>query len=437
VDFGPYRTVDDRAPGEVDRHPGFHIKTGKRALLRLIGEHGIGDQINHALALAGKTLPHVEPVLEVGPRENGAWVAYADDGSLDLPTLLVRADDPPSLPPIAAAVALGVLQGLEALHAHSLVHGALCPAAIRVTKDATVVVTDVGRRSSTGRLVGDLRCLSPEQIAGGAPDPRSDLFALGAVLYAIAAGRAPFEGPTAMATVRRVAEVEYRRLSEVVLNAPFALSDLVDAVLRKDPAARIATARDAIERTRALEADARRGRELLRELVEKGSLVPKHMTTTAPHLAPLLAPEVETPGRARVVTAHVPIPAMRVPPKFDPPSIERIPPAFRAAPPVSSDPPKREVWEEGPTHAFEPVHAAPAAPPHAAPQHAIAAHAPPPQRHPVATPPIVRLEPVSSAAQARARKVDGDGLPVWVVPVVFGGLLLLILLSIVVAALVL
>jgi hypothetical protein len=153
VEFGRYRSVEEeRAPGEIERHHAFHITTGKRVHVRLIGEHGIGDQITVALALAGKTLPYVQPVLEVGPRPNGAFVVYPDDGSIDLPALLVRATDAASLPAIAAWVAIAVLRGLESLHRNALVHGALSPSCIRVMHDGGVLVSEAGRRSSTGQL---------------------------------------------------------------------------------------------------------------------------------------------------------------------------------------------------------------------------------------------------------------------------------------------
>jgi serine/threonine-protein kinase len=282
--------------------------------------------------------------------------------------------------------------------------------------------------------------LSPEQIKGGAPDARSDLFSLGAVVYAVAAGRAPFEGPTAMATVRRAAEVSYTPLPDVVVNAPFALSDLVQALLRKDPDTRPSSAREVLDRSRGLDADAARGKELLAKLMAEGSLGPRHLTTTAPHLAPLLAPEVEAPVRPAVVAAPVAVPV--APPVVAPAAV---------APPVAGS-----TWDEGPTTAFEPVHAAvaEARPSPLAPAFAPIAAGPPvvppatppiavPGAPPIGTPPIGHAGPSApprpgvspiAARLTRGRTVDADGFPVWVVPAVFAALFVMILVAVVIAA---
>jgi serine/threonine protein kinase len=437
VELGPYRVVDEvRFESEVARWHAFHAKTGERVQIRLVGEFGIGDQIQHALALVGKRHPHVEEVLFVGPRPNGAFVVHPDAATIDLGVALGREPDARDLPAIAVAVLADALEGLDFLHHASIVHGALSPSTLRITREGRALVTDVGRRSSTGKLRGDLRCLSPEQIEGAVPDVRADLFALGTVVYAVASGKAPFEGPTAVATLRRVSQVDYRPLADVVAGAPFALSDFVDRVLRKNPSARPGSAREVAQKLEGLANEIERGRRALADLFDRGKL-PKHtLSTTAPHLAPLFAPDEAVERIRAVVVAPIAAPEMPVAPVDSP------------KPVPASDVPKANdaLWEEGPTSAFEAQSEPARAPPRQAsdpaapfaqrttplaarqasdPTAPFTQRVPPLAASPVASP-ISRPVPPLAASLARGRRVDSDGFPVWLVPVIFGGLLFVV-----------
>jgi serine/threonine protein kinase len=111
--------------------------------------------------------------------------------------------------PVADAAAIGcqVLQGLEAAHALSIVHRDIKPSNLMVTGNGHVMVMDLGiakdtdpdSTSLTGAYSGvpaTLQYAAPEQLAGDRPvDGRTDLYALGATLYLVLAGRPPFNGP--------------------------------------------------------------------------------------------------------------------------------------------------------------------------------------------------------------------------------------------------
>jgi serine/threonine protein kinase len=113
-----------------------------------------------------------------------------------------------------ATVADQVLAALSAAHAQGMVHRDIKPANILLTEDGTAKVGDfgiaktyrddptpdpAGDLTATGLILGTVAYLSPEQIDGQPASPRSDLYALGVVLYEALTGQKPFQGPNAVA----------------------------------------------------------------------------------------------------------------------------------------------------------------------------------------------------------------------------------------------
>ena len=89
--------------------------------------------------------------------------------------------------------------------------------------------------------------MAPEVARGEAVDPRSDLFSLGSVLYAMATGEAPFGGESAVAVLRRVSDDPARPIRELNPEAPDWLVAMIGRLMAKDPAARPQTAAEVAE----------------------------------------------------------------------------------------------------------------------------------------------------------------------------------------------
>src|SRR5688572_22283901 len=159
--------------------------------------------------------------------------------------------------PIAEAIAItvAVAGALDHAHRHEVVHRDLKPENI-LLHDGHPLVADFGialavskaggsRLTQTGVRIGTPQYMSPEQIAGeGAIDGRSDIFALGCVLYEMLTGDPPHTGSSVQAVIARILSEPPRGVRTVRPNVPEAVEQALDRALAKLPADRFATAQE-------------------------------------------------------------------------------------------------------------------------------------------------------------------------------------------------
>lgn len=98
--------------------------------------------------------------------------------------------------------------------------------------------------TTAGAMIGTIQYMSPEQIEGKEADARSDLFALGGVLYEMVTGARPFEGKSQISVASAILEKEPERISAVQPLTPPAFEQIVTACLAKNPDDRFQTAHD-------------------------------------------------------------------------------------------------------------------------------------------------------------------------------------------------
>lgn len=172
--------------------------------------------------------------------------------------------------PLAKTVSFAaqMAEGLACAHAAGIVHRDLKPGNVMVTDEERVKILDFGvakflepistqdperptptteEESSAGRAVGTVGYMSPEQALGKALDARTDLFALGVVVFEMATGRAPFQGDTAAAVFDHL--LNRRQPSALVLNPtlPRSLETIIDKALEKDPDRRYRSASEFLQ----------------------------------------------------------------------------------------------------------------------------------------------------------------------------------------------
>jgi WD40 repeat protein/tRNA A-37 threonylcarbamoyl transferase component Bud32 len=160
-------------------------------------------------------------------------------GPLDLPEVL--------------RIGLQVASGLAAAHAQGLIHRDIKPANILLENGVQrVKITDFGLARATaeaglaerGAVAGTPPYMAPCQARGEPQTERSDLFSLGAVLYALCTGRPPFGGDTTAAVLRSVCEDTPQPIRAIRPDLPDDLGDLIGKLLAKDPRDRPGSARE-------------------------------------------------------------------------------------------------------------------------------------------------------------------------------------------------
>ena len=148
--------------------------------------------------------------------------------------------------PVTMSIMEPLLAALGAAHAAGLVHRDVKPENVLISARGAVKIADFGlvravssQTMATGDVIlGTVAYLSPEQVATGAADARSDVYAAGVMAYEMLTGHPPFNGDNPMSVAYQHVHSDVPRCSGNAPGTPEALDDLIVAATRRDPAAR-------------------------------------------------------------------------------------------------------------------------------------------------------------------------------------------------------
>lgn len=157
-------------------------------------------------------------------------------------------------PRTATSIVVQAAEALDLAHTKGVVHRDLKPSNIMLLPDGTAKVMDFGiaraRRfeglTATGAFLGTPEYVAPEMIEGGHTDARSDLYALGVILFELLAGQRPFAGDTPFAILKKHRLEEPLPPSRIRAAVPAELDAIVLRLLRKNPAERPASAEELV-----------------------------------------------------------------------------------------------------------------------------------------------------------------------------------------------
>jgi len=159
--------------------------------------------------------------------------------------------------PVAEALRIfqPVVEALDYTHRQGVIHRDIKPHNVKISRRGEVKLLDFGIAkgesspglTAVGAVVGTPEYLSPEQLRGKPADPRSDVWALGVLLYEIVTGRVPFEAPSLIDLYKKIDEADYARPSTLASGVPRALEALVARCLQRRPANRYQTAGELLQ----------------------------------------------------------------------------------------------------------------------------------------------------------------------------------------------
>ena len=243
--------------------------------------------------------PNLVTIYEFGEDQGVLYIAMEFVKGHDLDELLQEQSLTRSE---ALEILAQVCDGLGFAHRQHIVHRDIKPTNVRVQRDGKRLLAKVmdfgvakisnSDMTATGMVMGTVSYMAPEYIRTGKPDPRSDLFAVGVMLYECLSGRKPFAGDTTPTVLYKIVNeapdpIETEKLQGI---SP-AIRSVMDRALCKDPEARFQSAEDLAKALRAAKDPSWMGQ------VEEATTLLQASAPTAP--APALsapsAPTLQTP----------------------------------------------------------------------------------------------------------------------------------------------
>ena len=221
------------------------------------------------------THPHICTLYDVGEQAGAAFLVME---YLDGETLADRLSKGALPLDEALKIAIQIADALSAAHRHGIVHRDLKPGNIMLTK-AGAKLLDFGlattgqtalagagtmmptspNLTAKGTILGTFQYMAPEQLEGREADARSDLFAFGALVYEMIAGRKAFDGRSHASLIAAILERDPPSLSSLQPLSPAALDHIVGKCLAKNPDDRWQSARDVMSELSWLASDGARG----------------------------------------------------------------------------------------------------------------------------------------------------------------------------------
>ena len=242
--------------GMADVFVAEQVLLARRVVIKVLHPHlardaEVAERFRREAEAAAKLVhPYVCQILDYGATEDVVFTVmpYLEGGSLADLIQQTRVVEPGR----AASVAAQVACALDYAHRRGVVHRDIKPDNVLFDEDANAMITDFGiatarfhgRLTASGRAMGTPHYMSPEQAMGKLVDGRSDIYAVGILLYESLLGFPPFDGADAFSVSYKQVHEPAVPPHEVSARVPLPLSDITMRCLAKQPADRYARGYD-------------------------------------------------------------------------------------------------------------------------------------------------------------------------------------------------
>lgn len=166
--------------------------------------------------------------------------------------------------PVEEAVFIfqAVTEALHYIHGQGILHRDIKSNNIKISSTGEVKLLDFGIAKSgdtpsmtrTGDVIGTLEYLSPEQVKGGSADARSDIWALGTLLYEMMTGQLPFKSPTIGDLCDKICKAQFASASSLNHSVPHEVESIISRCLKKKAADRYQSVSEILQDTRRIAA---------------------------------------------------------------------------------------------------------------------------------------------------------------------------------------
>jgi serine/threonine protein kinase/Tol biopolymer transport system component len=270
--FGPYRIEQPLGAGGMGQvYKATDTRLGRTVAVKVLAPELANDpEFRTRFEREARTISqlehhHICALYDVGDHDGTAYLVMQYLDGETLAQRLARGHLPLDM---ALTVAIQTADALDGAHSAGVIHRDLKPANVFLTKsgiklldfglakahgpygpvDAAVTKSDL---TTPGMVMGTVPYMAPEQLEGKDTDARTDLFALGAVIYETFTGRRAFEGERPANVISAIMSAIPPPISTIRRDAPAAIDPIVAGCLAKDPDARWQSARD-VKRTLGL-----------------------------------------------------------------------------------------------------------------------------------------------------------------------------------------
>jgi ligand-binding sensor domain-containing protein/tRNA A-37 threonylcarbamoyl transferase component Bud32 len=314
--LGGYRIVEQIGQGGMATvFKAYQPSVDRYVAVKVLSSHFTTDEnfmarfTREARTLARLEHPHILPVHDHGEQDGTAYLVmrYCETGTLKD---LISAGEPLSLQDVVRILSQ-VGRALDYAHSQGVIHRDIKPSNILIDPRGDVFLTDFGiaklvvesaQFTATGGIVGTPAYMAPEQALGEPVDHRSDIYALGVVLYELVTGQVPYEAETPLAVLFKHVSEPLPLPRQVKPDLPPALERVILKAMAKSPDDRFQSAQqmiDALDRavrstpTEVLPAPP--ASEEPAPTVVRGAVTP----TAPPEDAAPAVPEIAAPPRKR------------------------------------------------------------------------------------------------------------------------------------------
>lgn len=225
-----------------------------------------GRVLQEARAAAGLSHPNIATIYDVLDTADGPTIVMEYVPGESLARHIVRGALPPAR---ALEIGAQIADGLAEAHAHGIIHRDLKPANIQITPEGKAKILDFGiaqpgagghdqgstptvtAYADAGGLAGTPGYMAPEQLGGAPADERTDIYAVGVLLYEMLSGRPPYPAGNLLSTAMAVLKGNAPPVSALMPATPAVVSAIVERAMAREPEQRFRTAGDLARALRA------------------------------------------------------------------------------------------------------------------------------------------------------------------------------------------